>query len=310
VPYPAERTVIQTRALTRRFDDRLAVDGLTLTVHAGEVVSLLGPNGAGKTTTFRMLAALLIPTSGDVTISGTTLTPASADTWRSRVGLLTEAPGLWERLSVRWNLRTYAALHGVDDQAGRVAAAMDAVGITDRADDRAGALSKGLKQRVALARAIVHDPPVVLLDEPTAGLDPASARHVRDLIRQLRDERRAVLVSTHNLAEAEELSDRIAVLNTRLLACDTPRRLREERQGAVVVVEVEGEAAAWTTVAQGLLGPTAVADGSTLTLRLANHDDVPDIVSALVTAGARIRRVEPRHPSLEDAYLALVRDDG
>jgi len=302
--------VVETRALTRRFDDRLAVDGLTLTVGAGEVVTLLGPNGAGKTTTFRMLAGLLAPTSGEVTIAGTRLTVSSADEMRSRVGLLTEAPGLWERLSVRWNLRTYAALHGVPDEEARVALVMEAVGIGDRADDRAGALSKGLKQRVALARALVHDPPVVLLDEPTSGLDPASARHVRGLIRQMRDEGRAVMVSTHNLAEAEALSDRIAVLNTRLLACDTPRRLREEHRAAMVVIEVDGEAAEWCAAAQEASGVPVVADGSTLALRGAAHDAVPDIVSALVAAGARIRRVEPRHPTLEDAYLTLVRDDG
>jgi ABC-2 type transport system ATP-binding protein len=302
--------VVETRALTRRFDDRMAVDGLTLTVGAGEIVTLLGPNGAGKTTTFRMLAGLLAPTSGEVTIAGTRLTASSAEKTRSRVGLLTESPGLWERLSVRWNLRTYAALHGVPDAEARVAKVMDAVGIGDRADDRAGALSKGLKQRVALARALVHDPPVVLLDEPTSGLDPASARHVRGLIRQMRDEGRAVMVSTHNLAEAEALSDRIAVLNTRLLACDTPRRLREERRAAMVVIEVDGEAADWSAAAQEASGVAAVVDGSTLALRVADPDTVPDIVSALVTAGARIRRVEPRHPTLEDAYLALVRDDG
>lgn len=302
--------MVETRALTRRFDDRLAVDGLTLTVGAGEVVTLLGPNGAGKTTTFRMLAGLLAPTSGEVTIAGTRLTASSADQMRSRVGLLTEAPGLWERLSVRWNLRTYAALHGVPGEEARVALVMEAVGIGDRADDRAGSLSKGLKQRVALARALVHDPPVVLLDEPTSGLDPASARHVRGLIRQMRDEGRAVMVSTHDLAEAEALSDRIAVLNTRLLACDTPRRLREGRRAALVVIEVDGEAADWSAAAREASGVPAVADGSTLTLRVADHDAVPDIVSALVAAGARIRRVEPGRPTLEDAYLALVRDDG
>ncbi|MCC7178619.1 MAG: ABC transporter ATP-binding protein [Acidobacteria bacterium] len=302
--------MVETRALTRRFDDRVAVDGLTLDVGAGEVVSLLGPNGAGQTTTFRMLAALLMPTSGEATIAGTRLTPSSADATRSRVGLLTEAPGLWERLSVRRNLLTYADLHGVTDSGARVAAVMDAVGIADRADDRAGALSKGLKQRVALARAVVHDPQVVLLDEPTSGLDPASARQVRNLIRQLRGDGRAVLVSTHNLSEAEELSDRIAVLNARLLAFDTPRRLREERRAAVVAIEVEGEATAWLRVAAQLEGTSATADGAVLTLRVPDHDSVPDIVAALVAAGARVRRVEPTHATLEDAYLALVRDDG
>ena len=214
-------------------------------MHAGEVLCLLGPNGAGKTTTFRMLAALLLPTRGEVMVAGTPLTPDTADQVRSRVGLLTEAPGLWERLTVRANLLTYARLHGVADEGRRVTAVMQDVGIDDRADERAGALSKGLKQRVAIARALVHDPPVVLLDEPTSGLDPASARHVRDLIGRLRADGRAVLVSTHNLAEAEELADRIAILNTRLIACDTPRRLREQRRGGRLVIDVEGDAAVW-----------------------------------------------------------------
>ena len=226
--------VVRTSGLSRSFDGRPAVDDLTLSVHAGEVLCLLGPNGAGKTTTFRMLAALLLPTRGEVVVAGTPLTPDTADQVRRRVGLLTEAPGLWERLTVRTNLLTYARLHGVPDEAGRVTTVMRDVGIDDRADDRAGALSKGLKQRVAIARALVHDPPVVLLDEPTSGLDPANARHVRDLIGRLRADGRGVLVSTHNLAEAEELADRIAILNTRLLACDTPRRLREQRRGGTL----------------------------------------------------------------------------
>ena len=301
--------VVRASGLSRSFDDRPAVDDLTLSVHAGEVLCLLGPNGAGKTTTFRMLAALLLPTRGEVMVAGTSLTPRTADQVRSRVGLLTEAPGLWERLTVRTNLLTYARLHGVRDEARRVTTVMQDVGIDDRADDRAGALSKGLKQRVALARALVHDPPVVLLDEPTSGLDPANARHIRDLIGRLRAEGRCVLVSTHNLAEAEELADCIAILNTRLLACDTPRRLREQRRGGTLVIDVEGDAAAWREVMARAGAEIVSADGSRLELRLAASLGVPEVVTALVSAGARVTRVEPRDASLEDAYLALVQAD-
>jgi ABC-2 type transport system ATP-binding protein len=301
--------VVRTSGLSRSFDGRPAVEDLTLAVHAGEVLCLLGPNGAGKTTTFRMLAALLLPTRGEVMVAGTPLTPATADLVRSRVGLLTEAPGLWERLTVRSNLLTYARLHGVPDEARRVAAVMHEVGIDDRADDRAGALSKGLKQRVAIARALVHDPPIVLLDEPTSGLDPANARHVRDLIGRLRTDGRAVLVSTHNLPEAEDLADRIAILNTRLIACDTPRRLREQRQGGTLIIDVDGDAAHWREVVTRTGAALVSADGSRLVLRPAAPHDIPDIVSALVAAGARVSRVEPRDASLEDAYLALVHAD-
>jgi ABC-2 type transport system ATP-binding protein len=149
----------------------------------------------------------------------------------------------------------------------------------------------------------------VLLDEPTSGLDPANARHVRDLIGRLRDDGRGVLVSTHNLAEAEELADRIAILNTRLIAYDTPRRLREQRRGGTLIIDVEGEAGVWREAAARTGAELVSADGARLVLRLAASLDVPDIVAALVAAGARVSRVEPRDASLEDAYLALVQAD-
>jgi ABC-2 type transport system ATP-binding protein len=302
--------LVQASGLTRVFDTRTAVDDLSFSVHGGEVVALLGPNGAGKTTTFRMLAGLLMPTRGTATVAGAALTPDTADAVRSRVGLLTEAPGLWERISVRGNLDTYARLHGVADPAARVDEVLTAVGLAERADDRAGALSKGLKQRAAVARSIIHDPAVVLLDEPTSGLDPASARDVRDLVRQLRAQGRAVLVSTHNLGEAEELADRIAIMNTRLLACDTPRALRDRRRGGHVVVEVEGEASRWAAALRNAGAAEPQVNGDRLIVMTNDGTTVPDLVSALVSAGARVRSVAPHEGTLEEAYLDLVRRDG
>jgi ABC-2 type transport system ATP-binding protein len=298
--------LVHARGLTRTFDTRLAVEDLSLDVEGGEIVSLLGPNGAGKTTTFRMLAGLILPSRGDVAIAGLRLTPESASAIRTRVGLLTEAPGLWERLSVRLNLLTYARLHEVANPMDAVERAVARVDLTDRLDDRAGALSKGLKQRAALARALLHDPQVVLLDEPTSGLDPAAARQVRDLIASLREQGRAVVVSTHNLAEAEELSDRIAVLRTRLIACDAPARLRGDASGMRVTIEVEGDAAVWSDLAQAAGASVRQAEGSALVLAVRGARQVPDLVSALAAGGARIVRVEPDRRSLEDAYLALV----
>ena len=297
---------MRAAGLTRAFDTRLAVDDLSLDVSRGEVVSLLGPNGAGKTTTFRMLSGLILPTKGEVIVGGEALTPASAARIRGRVGLLTEAPGLWERLSVRMNLLTHARLHGVDRPMAVVERAAAGVGVADRLDDRAGALSKGLRQRVALARALLHDPSVVLLDEPTAGLDPSAARQVRDLILSLRQQGRAVLVSTHNLAEAEELSDRIAVLNSKLIAFDTPARLRSRLGGVRVAIEVEGPADRWAGRAAGAGAAVEGVSGSTMTVGVAGAADIPPIVAALVSGGARIVRVEPQRRSLEDVYLSLV----
>ena len=272
--------------LSRVFDNRTAVRDVSLTVNAGEIVTLLGPNGAGKTTTMRMLAGLIVPTAGRISIDGIELADSTAARARGSVGLLTEAPGLWERLSVRINLLTYARLHGLPDPDRRVDAVLTDVDLLDRSKEIAGKLSKGLKQRVAIARALIHRPRVLLLDEPTSGLDPASARHVRDLIVGLRSEGRAILVSTHNLGEAEELSDRIGVLKTDLLAFDTPASLRAARAGRRVVIELEGR-----TRREFAIGDVA---------------EIPAIVARLVGEGARIVRVTPEERSLEDAYLDLV----
>ena len=279
--------------LTRVFDARVAVRDVSLSVNAGEVVSLLGPNGAGKTTTMRMLAGLILPTAGRISIDGVELSHTTAASARANVGLLTEAPGLWERLSVRINLLTYARLQGVADPAASVDEALRHVELIDRAGEVAGKLSKGLKQRVAIARALIHKPRILLLDEPTSGLDPASARHVRDLIMGLRSEGRAILVSTHNLGEAEELSDRIAVLKTDLLAFDTPAKLTSTPSprlrgagGQRVVIELEG--------------------GERREFSIEDAGEIPTIVSRLVGEGARIIRVTPDQRSLEDVYLDLV----
>ena len=268
------------------FDARVAVRDVSLSVNAGEIVTLLGPNGAGKTTTMRMLAGLILPTAGRISIDGIELTDATAARARGSVGLLTEAPGLWERLSVHINLLTYARLQGVADPAASVSEALTHVDLLDRANEIAGKLSKGLKQRVAIARALLHKPRILLLDEPTAGLDPASARHVRELILGLRSEGRAILVTTHNLGEAEELSDRIAVLKTDLLAFDTPAKLRNARAGGRVIIELEG--------------------GARREFDIAATGEIPAIVAKLVADGARIMRVTPDQRSLEDAYLDLV----
>ena len=224
----------------------------------------------------RMLAGLILPTSGRIAINGVPVSSATADGARRAIGLLTEAPGLWERLTVRIepaDVRAPAWPRGSGASGGE--AALDLVELSDRAGDLAGKLSKGLKQRLAIARALIHRPPVVLLDEPTSGLDPASARHIRDLILKLRQDQRAVLVSTHNLAEAEELSDRIAVLKTRLLALDAPATLRKAMSGAKVNIDVEGDASRWAAAA--IAFGDAVAVGSRLSVTVPDLSVVPDL---------------------------------
>jgi ABC-2 type transport system ATP-binding protein len=196
---------------------------------------------------------------------------------------------LWERLTVRANLLTYARLQGVADPPHEVDRVLREVELWDRADELAGKLSKGLKQRAALARALIHQPPVLLLDEPTSGLDPASARHVRDLILQMRTDGRAVLVSTHNLAEAEELADRIAILKTELLVIDSTASLRTRGAGTIVTIEF--------------------ADGTTAQRTVGDVSGVPAIVRELVHAGKAIVRVTPDRRTLEEVYLSLVGEE-
>ena len=293
--------------LTRRFGDRLAVDAVTFDLGRGEIFALLGPNGAGKTTTLRMLAGLIEPSGGEVHLDQVRIPPARAAQLRARVGFLTEAPGLWDRLTVRENLHTYARLHGLRDPHGAVRQVMDTFRITDRADEPAAVLSKGLKQRVALARTLLHDPDIVLLDEPTSGLDPESARDVRAMILALRDQGRAVLLSTHNLDEVGRVASRVAVLRQRLLAVDTPAALRLKLFGNRVRIGITGHAGEFLPALRAGGHRDVIADDDALSVAITDAGrDVPHVVRVLVESGARIVAVTPEEHSLEDVYLRLV----
>ena len=293
--------------LTRRFGDRLAVDAVTFDLGRGEIFALLGPNGAGKTTTLRMLAGLIEPSGGEVHLDQVRIPPGRAAQLRARVGFLTEAPGLWDRLTVRENLHTYARLHGLRDPHGAVRQVMDTFRITDRADEPAAVLSKGLKQRVALARTLLHDPDIVLLDEPTSGLDPESARDVRAMILALRDQGRAVLLSTHNLDEVGRVASRVAVLRQRLLAVDTPAALRLKLFGNRVRIGITGHAGEFLPALRAGGHRDVIADDDVLSVAITDAGrDVPHVVRVLVESGARIVAVTPEEHSLEDVYLRLV----
>jgi ABC-2 type transport system ATP-binding protein len=299
--------MIAARHLTRTFGDRLAVEDVTFEVGPGEVFGLLGPNGAGKTTTLRMLAGLIAPSTGDASVAGVPLTRHTIDRVRGQVGFLTEAPGLWDRLTVRMNLLTYARLHQLPDPRAVVDRALDRFGLSDRGESLGAELSKGLKQRVAIARTLLHDPPVVLLDEPTSGLDPQSARLVRDLVQELRTRGHAVILSTHNLDEAERLADRVGVLRRRFLAIASPKDLRRRIFGSRVRVKLVGEAVRFAAVVAGAGGKDVTAEQGYISFGL---DDIesgtPAVVRSLVQAGADVISVAPEDQPLEDVYFALV----
>jgi ABC-2 type transport system ATP-binding protein len=298
--------VIVASHLTRSFGARIAVEDATFEVKAGEIFGLLGPNGAGKTTTLRMLAGLIAPSGGEASVGGVPLSRATSDAVRSRIGFLTEAPGLWDRLTVEQNLMTYAGLHLLPEPRHVVARVLERFGLADRAGSLCAELSKGLKQRVALARALLHDPPVVLLDEPTSGLDPQSARLVRNLIVDLRTRGHAVVISTHNLYEAERLADRVGVLRGRFLAVASPAELRQRLFGSRGLVRVD-DARRFRDVVAAAGGRDVEVDGDALRFAL---DDVrgtmPAVVRALVGAGADVIEATTEDAALEDVYFTLV----
>lgn len=302
---------IQTESLTRMFGAQTAVSSLNLTVYRGEVFGFLGHNGAGKTTTIRLLNGILSATQGSAEVLG--LSPArDGRTLRQRTGVLTETPALDDRLTGYANLAIYADLYNVPVQqkTARVAHLLETFDLTERAREKAGGYSKGMKQRLALARALIHDPELLFLDEPTAGLDPIATRQVHDMIGQLsRGEGRTIFLCTHNLSEAQRLCDRVGVMeHGRLIALGKTEELAREA-GLTIGLEIEiepgqHEAAVHALQARFPAIQTAIQNNH-LHLTGTRHDSIPDIIAALVASGIRIYRVMPQDASLEDIYFAL-----
>jgi ABC-2 type transport system ATP-binding protein len=303
---------IETNHLTRTFGSLVAVDDLTLAIPEGTVFGFLGPNGAGKTTTVRVLAALIAPTRGSAVVAGYRLGEQN-EAIRQSVGLLTETPGLYDRLSAWQNLRFFAEMYGLPAEraSSQVERYLRLLELWERRGDKVGGFSKGMRQKLAIARALLHEPKVIFLDEPTAGLDPEAARVVRDFIKQLRAEGRTIFLTTHNLPEADELCDQIGVFRARLLRLGTPAELRTGMFGTGTQVRIVGDAAHWIETVRALsFVQSATASESTLSVSLADPDEQnPELVRVLVQAGAHIRAVEPTSHSLEEVYLELVEND-
>jgi ABC-2 type transport system ATP-binding protein len=302
--------MLRASHLTRRFGTRLAVDDISFELEPGEIFGLLGPNGAGKTTTLRLLAGLIAPSSGSVSVNGAPMTAASAPRLRAHIGFLTESPGLWDRLTVRHNLLVYARLHGLQDPARVVEEALELFDIRDRGGDAPAELSKGLRQRVALARTLLHRPEIVLLDEPTSGLDPESARDVRDLILRLRSEHHQVILSTHNLDEVERVANRVGVLKGRLIAVDTPAAFRTRLFGTRLHVTLRHSGPHFADILRAAGMSDVRVEGDTLSVGIDSTTVTPAIVRRLVEAGGDIESVMPDRPRLEQIYLRLLDGEG
>jgi ABC-2 type transport system ATP-binding protein len=227
--------MIVTTNLSKKFDDFLAVDRINLTIPPGQVLALLGPNGAGKTTTVRMLTSVLRPSTGSAQVAGYDVVQQSAQV-RAHVGVLTEMHGLYDRMPADDYLDFFGQLYSLEPahRARRIKRLLEQFGLEEDAQRRIGEYSKGMRQKLALARALLHEPPVLLLDEPTSAMDPQSARLVRDAILDLRTAERTIIICTHNLAEAEELADQIAIIRRgRIIASGTPDALKQALLGPV-----------------------------------------------------------------------------
>jgi len=303
--------IIETFGLSRHFGKTAAVEDLTVAVEAGEVLGFLGPNGAGKTTTIRMLAGMIAPTKGYAIVAGHR-TDRDVEQLHEVVGMLTETPGFYSRLSAKRNLEYFASFYSsIESPSEQVEKYLRFMGLWERRDSKVGTFSKGMKQRLALVRALVHEPKVLFLDEPTAGLDPEAAGEVRQLIRTLREKGRTIFISTHNLSEAEMLCNRIAVIHTRLLALDSPEQLRRRFFSRQIIVQLETLDAKVTEVVKKLPFVQEVREeGSQLILELTDSErNRPDLVKAIVEAGGRVIAVSEKQYPLEEVYLRLLREE-
>jgi ABC-2 type transport system ATP-binding protein len=227
--------MILTQSLGKRFGDFQAVDQVNIDVPAGKLLALLGPNGAGKTTTVRMLSSVLIPSSGQASVAGFDVVRQAAEV-RARVGALTENHGLYNRMPAGEYLDFFGQIYRLSpaERKAQIWRLMEHFGLAGNLHQPVGEFSKGMRQKLALARALLHNPPVLLLDEPTSAMDPESARLVRDAIRTLRSQERAIVICTHNLAEAEELADQIAIIRRgRIIAQGSPQDLKVRMLGPV-----------------------------------------------------------------------------
>ena len=315
-PPKSAAAAIEVSHLTKVFGSRTAVADVSFTVARGEVFGFLGPNGAGKTTTVRILGTLIAPTSGSAVVAGIPLGSGRAAEIRQHISIMPEAPGLYRRLTVTENLEYFARLYGLPRRDQRIADALAAVGLTDRAGDLAGNLSKGLRQRAALARTLLNDPSVMFLDEPTSGLDPVASHEVHGLITALRDRGVTVFLTTHRLDEAERLCDRVAIMNTQLRTIGRPDELRQQLFSRSLAVTTATPLAhpdqvfaglpavqGWQTADKPASGPAKYVLTVTNPAQAA-----PAVTRALVAARADVLSIAESQHTLEDVYLSLVDD--
>jgi ABC-2 type transport system ATP-binding protein len=305
-------TMIVIENLTKKFGDLTAVDNVTLRVNGGEVFGFLGPNGAGKTTTIRMLCCLISKTSGSARISGYEV-GSKEDSLKIRkiIGLVPDNVGLSEHLSAYDNLDFYGKIYDCSDSQRKesIQRFLEMLGLWEKRNDLAGTFSKGMKQKLAIARALIHDPQILFLDEPTANLDPESAKTVREFILELKKQKKTIFLNTHNLDEAQRVCDKIGILNTKLRVTGTPQDLEEAVKGKKTVIELEQVNDVILKALEKLSLKNLTSEGNKIMFNVVEPDKENwPAVEAIVHTGGHVNTVNVVGSTLEDVYLKLVRE--
>jgi len=298
--------------LTKKFGEVTAIEGLTFQVEEGEIFGFLGPNGAGKTTTIRMLCCLISKTSGEARIDNYDVDKA-ADSLQIRkmIGLVPDNVGLYNDLTAFENLDFYGKLYEVHEGHRRenIERFLKMLDLWERKDTRAGSFSKGMKQKLALARALIHEPKLLFMDEPTANLDPESAKTVRDFILEVKKQGRTIFLNTHNLEEAQRICDRIGIIKTRLLRIGSPEQLRESLTKPKIEIRLAEVSEALVDALRKKVPNKIEVSDSKLIIDVSDPDkENPVIVNAISSSGGQIREVSQVVPTLEDVYLQIVKE--
>jgi ABC-2 type transport system ATP-binding protein len=304
--------MITVANLTKKFGEVTAVEGLTFQVEDGEVFGFLGPNGAGKTTTIRMLCCLISKTSGEAKIADYQIGKA-ADSLQIRkmIGLVPDNVGLYEDLTAFENLDFYGKLYECPDVRRRenIERFLKMLEIWEKKDTKAGSFSKGMKQKLALARALVHEPKILFMDEPTANLDPESAKTVRDFIMEIKKQGRTIFLNTHNLDEAQKICDRIGIIKTKLLTIGTPEQLRESLAKPKTEIRLAQVNESLVNALRKLIPNRIEVSGNKLIIDVTDPDkENPAIIGAITSSGGQVREVTQLVPTLEDVYLQIVKE--
>jgi len=304
--------MIEVKNLTKKFGEVTAVDGLTFSVAEGEVFGLLGPNGAGKTTAIRMLCCLISRTIGEARIAGYQIGNNSDSlAIRKMIGLVPGNIGLYEELSAYENLDYYGKLYECPeaDRKEKIEYYLKMMDLWEKRDLPVSDFSKGMTQKVGIARALIHNPKLLFFDEPTANLDPESARVVREIILTLKKEGKTIFINTHNLDEAQRICDRIGILKTKLLTVSTPEQLEKTTWGSRTVIQVEEINDSILAAVKKLAPQDFGVEENRITLTLSDpQKENPNFVQAIVSAGGRIQYVTQLNPGLEETYLKVIQE--